>query len=102
MIGSLGKVVVEGELLARELLTLHPLDAEKGQKFSKILWEGGGHMPIDKRARDLKDQFKDVFGNAITNFVYVHLMCVLCCVVLCVCVPLTPSLLPSSRNKHDF
>ena len=42
MIGFLGKVVVEGELLARELLTLHPLDAEKGQKFSKFCGRGGG------------------------------------------------------------
>ena len=57
----------------------------------------------DERDGDLKVQFNDMFGNAITIFVYVHLMCVLCCVVcVCVCVPLTPSLLPSSRNKHDF
>ena len=40
MIGLLGEVVVEGELLARELLTLHPLlDEDKGWEFWSFLWD---------------------------------------------------------------
>ena len=103
MIDSLGEVVVEGELLARELLTLyHSLDVEEGRKVWEYLWRGGrlkvNHMFLsritgDERDGDLKVQFNDMFGNAITIFVYVHLMCVLCCVV-CVCVCATHPLPP--------
>lgn len=85
MIGLLGEVVVEGELLARELLTLHPLlDENKGRDFWSFLWDvaRGGRLHVehfinhmflsrskgDQRAGDLKDKFEAVFGEAITNF----------------------------------
>jgi len=82
MISSLGDMVVEGELLARELLTLyHSLDVEEGRKVWEYLWRGGrlkvNHMFLsrstgDERDGDLKVQFNDMFGNAITIFVNKH------------------------------